>query len=67
MKQKYSMKITTIAVAVVFSLLLSGCYTCVAVTEMKYWALPAAVPADAVLLPGELFLLCLFGDALSAK
>ena len=49
----------------VSSLLLSGCYTRMAVEEENYWAVPVAVPVDVVLLPGqllgELFLMSIFG------
>ena len=51
--------------AIVLSL--SGCYTSAAVSREKYWALPVAVPADAALLPAQVLLMSVFGDALSAK
>lgn len=58
---------TTIMVVLLVSLLLSGCCTSMAMNEKKYWALPVAVPADAVLLPGELGLLYLFRDMAGVK
>ena len=52
-------------VMLVSILLLSGCYTRMAVQEENYWAVPIAVPVDIVLLPGqllgELFLMSMFG------
>ena len=55
-----SMKKILAAIMLASSLLLSGCYTSMAVHDEKYWAVPIAVPADVVLFPGQVFLMSMF-------
>lgn len=60
-------KAMILAVLTMVMLTTSGCFTACAVSDRKYYAVPATLPVDAVLFPAQAYLFWSYADAMSWK